>query len=429
MKPFLALVAKDLKLYFNDRRAVILTLAVPIMIATFFGSLFGGRSGQSGPRRIPIQLVNLDTNELTTNIVAQLSKDPNLDVALTQESAARDLVQRGKAAIAIILPAGFGESATRTFFVPGAKPEITVLHDPSHTTEVGMVNGILTQHVMEIVSREAFSGPAGRRSIQEALAQLSVPGVMGEDSQALREMLGSIDKWMGRGSSTNSGGPAVGGIRVPFTTRTVPLTRDNKTEYNGYAHSFAGMSVQFILMAAIEFGVGILLERQRGLWRRPRAAPLSRGILLGSKAASIAIISMITMSVAFVFACAVFGVRIQGSFLGFLLCMVGFCLFSASVGLLLAALGRTPAATRGLALPVVLIMVMLGGAWVPAFIFPPWLQKITLALPTRWAVDCLDAVTWRGLGLNNVILHLAGLFGVALGLGTVAVLTFNWETE
>jgi hypothetical protein len=37
---------------------------------------------------------------------------------------------------------------------------------------------------------------------------------------------------------------------------------------------------------------------------------------------------------------------------------------------MIAALGRTPEATRGLAILATLLMVMLGGAWVPSFIFP-----------------------------------------------------------
>ena len=31
----------------------------------------------------------------------------------------------------------------------------------------------------------------------------------------------------------------------------------------------------------------------------------------------------------------------------------------------------------------VLMMVMLGGAWVPTFIFPAWLQQFTLIVPVR----------------------------------------------
>ena len=44
-----------------------------------------------------------------------------------------------------------------------------------------------------------------------------------------------------------------------------------------------------------------------------------------------------------------------------------------------------------------LLLVMVGGAWVPAFVFPRWLQNASRYLPTRWAVDGLDGATWRGL--------------------------------
>ncbi len=207
------------------------------------------------------------------------------------------------------------------------------------------------------------------------------------------------------------------------------LTNDDKVEYNGYAHSFAGMGVQFILMAAIEMGVGILLERQRGLWKRLRSAPLSRGVLLGSKAASITLISAFTLAVCFGFARVLFGVKVQGSLPGFFLCIVAFSLFAASVGLLLASFGTTPGAARGLAIPVVLIMVMLGGAWVPAFVFPQWLQTATLAVPTRWALDCLDAMTWRGLGFEAALAPIAVLLGYAAVFGWVAVKRFEWEAD
>jgi ABC-2 type transport system permease protein len=74
-------------------------------------------------------------------------------------------------------------------------------------------------------------------------------------------------------------------------------------------------------------------------------------------------------------------------------------------------------------------MVMLGGAWVPTFIFPRWLQKLTVVIPTRWAMDGLDAVTWRGLGFSEVALPLALLFGCAILFGAVAMTRFRWEAD
>ena len=45
--------------------------------------------------------------------------------------------------------------------------------------------------------------------------------------------------------------------------------------------------------------------------------------------------------------------------------------------------GRSAAATRGIAVMATLLLVMIGGAWVPSFVFPKWLQQASLAVPTR----------------------------------------------
>ena len=62
------------------------------------------------------------------------------------------------------------------------------------------------------------------------------------------------------------------------------MTAQAGVAYNGFAHSFAGMGVQFLLFACIDLAIGMLLERQLGLWKRLRAAPISRVVLLGAKA-------------------------------------------------------------------------------------------------------------------------------------------------
>ena len=74
------------------------------------------------------------------------------------------------------------------------------------------------------------------------------------------------------------------------------------------------------------------------------------------------------------------------------------------------------------------MMVMLGGAWVPTFIFPAWLQQFTLVVPVRWAVDGLDAMTWRGIGLSGALVPVAVLFAFALPhSATIAAARFKWE--
>lgn len=216
---------------------------------------------------------------------------------------------------------------------------------------------------------------------------------------------------------------------MPFIQREVAVTSRDNIQYNGYAHAFAGMVVQFILFLGIDFGINLVQQRQRGLWKRFRAAPLSPAVLLGSRVVSAAIISFFVIVVNFLFARLIFGVRVEGSMAGFVGVSAAFALMTASFGLLVATLGKTPEATRGLAIFATLLAVMLGGAWIPMFLFPQWLQKVTPVMPKRWAVDGLEAMTWRGLGRSAALGPMAVLLAFALVFNLIAVTRFRWEGE
>ena len=101
---------------------------------------------------------------------------------------------------------------------------------------------------------------------------------------------------------------------------------------------------------------------------------------------------------------------------------------ASTFGLLIAALGNSPATARGVTTLAVLMMVMLGGAWVPTFVFPAWLQQFTLVVPVRWAVDGLDAMTWRGIGLARCA-DADGWcsLGFAAVFWTIAATRFRWD--
>jgi len=372
---FRALVRKDLVLYFSNRRALVMSILAPIVIAAFFGAVFG--SGMDKPTRIPIAFADRDASALSKAVGAAVKGDPAFEVREGDEAAVVALAREGKVRAAIVLPAGFGEQARRALVGGGDKPVVAVHYDPSQATAVTLVRGLLAQHVMK----------------------------------ALGDSLG--------------GGAAA--LSLPFTTRPVESTSRTDRPYNGYAHSFAGMGVQFILFMGIEVGVGVLLARRLGLWKRLRAAPLSRGLLLGSHIASGAITALVLLAIIYAAAIGIFHVRIDGSVAGFVGIAIAFALLTSSFGLLIAAIGKTPEATRGLAIFATLVMVMLGGAWVPSFVFPPWLQTASLVVPTRWAVDGLDAMTWRGLGFDAAIAPIAVLLAFSGVFAAIAIWRFDWE--
>jgi ABC-2 type transport system permease protein len=425
LTPLVAMVRKDLQLFFSDRRAVIMGFVAPIAIASFFGSIFSG-GGSAEPARIPVALVDQDRSAVSRAVVASTTADTALAVTDLTAGQAREGVQAGSITVAVVIPAGFGEAAGRAFFAGRDKPALTVWYDPSHRAELGLVRGLMTEHVMQSVSAEMFSGPTGRQFVDQTLRSLDATTMSGDEKGMLRDLLQSAQKFYDR-PAAGEPGASPRGISMPYTVVEQAVTSGDAVAYNGYAHSFAGMGIQFLLFASIDLGIGILLERQRGLWKRLRSAPLSRGSLLAGKAVSGALISLMTLIVSFGFAMLVFRVRIEGSVVGFLSVAVACAVMASTFGLLIASLGRTPGGTRGLAILAVLLMVMLGGAWVPTFIFPAWLQRLTVVIPARWAVDGLDSMTWRGLGASAAILPTVVLLGFALIFATLAVVRFRWE--
>jgi ABC-2 type transport system permease protein len=430
MQPFLALVRKDLRLFFGDRRALILSIVVPIVLASFMAFIFGGLGGGAAGK-IAIQIADDDDSPLSREIIAGLRSDQTLDATIAGADAVREAVRRGKAVVGVILPREFGKSASGSLFGGQDRPVLTLVTDPSHAAESAMVRGMLMQHVMEKVTQSAFSSAASAESIRKSLAQIEGDASIDEaDRAALKTMFDGLLGWFDRvdtARATNEGVPTRG-FRAPFDTRdeTIATTKQQELIAN-YAHSFAGMVVQFVLFGAIEIGLGILLERQKGLWRRLRAAPLSKLTLLGSRAVSGTIIGLVSIVVVFGFGMATFGIRIRGSVLGFLLIAVAYALAASCLALLIAALGKTPQAARGVSVLFILVMVMLGGAWMPTFLFPPWLQHLTPAFPTRWGVDGFEAMTWRGLGFGDALICSGALLGFAALFGCLAVWRFRWE--
>ena len=429
MNAFLALVRKDLVLYFSNRRSLIVSIVAPILIAAFFGSLFG--SADTAPASVAVGVVDLDGSSLSKQVVAALKADPSLAVTEMSDTQAYDQVRSGKLRASITLPKYFGAGSSGAIFGGQTKPRIELRYDPSQPMVLPLVLGLFSEHVMQTVLRVAFSGNVP--AVADVRAEMTANPTMSADSRRdLVALFDAVEKQRrslaaSHTVSVDDAGSARDALSVPFITVETPMSAGDELHYNGYAHAFAGMGVQFILFMGVDMAISLLTMRRLGLWTRLRAAPVSRGTLLGSRIVSTAVIALVIFSVIYAVAMTLFGVRVEGSYAGLIAVLTSFALLTASFGLLIAALGRTPEATRGLAILATLMLVMLGGAWVPSFIFPKWLQDASLAVPTRWAIDGLDAMTWRGQPLAAALVPVAVMLGFAALFAAVAVWRFDWE--
>src|SRR5262249_36610443 len=161
-----------------------------------------------------------------------------------------EAVRKGKAAVAIAIPDGFGSGVALAFFNRSEKPVMSVLYDPSHDVERNLVQAVLTEHVMQAMGDRAFGTIT--RQIRPPGSQLAAPDPAVEPTGG-GDLSGS-KQMDSRADSTRSS--ASSRLTIPYSTREEAVTSAAGVEYNGYAHSFAGMGVQFILFMGIEIGIG-----------------------------------------------------------------------------------------------------------------------------------------------------------------------------
>jgi ABC-2 type transport system permease protein len=403
---------------------MVIGIVAPILIAAFFGYVFGGAGSKQSSGKLAVAVVDEDHSEVSSAVVEDLRKDPLLEVATLDRTAAESGVRAGKLQAAAVMPSGFGASAVQALFSGQARPRVDLFIDPSQSMSAKVMEGLFTEYGLQEVARQAFSGSLGRQAMDDSLARLdqTTDAAMPRRTELIA-LLQAARRVSDPANST--AGVPTRGLTRPYDLVTQELTGNGSVPYNGYAHSFAGMAVQFILLAGIDAGIVLLLTRELGIWKRLQAAPLPKLDFLAARAIATTLISLFQFAVVYLAAVVVFHVTIT-HFLGFFLVALSFAFLNACFGLMLASIGGSAQATRGLAVLATLLLVMLGGAWVPSFIFPRWLQQLSLMTPTRWAVDGLDAMTWRAQPEHMAFAPTAILFASALACLLVAIWRFRW---
>ena len=162
-----------------------------------------------------------------------------------------------------------------------------------------MVRGILTQHVMEAVSKEMFGGEQGRRWSSRRCRRSSRRRMPADQKRALVDMLGSVQKFYNGRRPTRHGGAARRGHHDA-------VHREGRSDDRGLEHRLQRLRA-FVRrhgdpVPAVRDGE----RRHRDAARAParaverlRSAPVSRLTLLAGKAASGALISLMILLVSF----------------------------------------------------------------------------------------------------------------------------------
>src|SRR4051812_30334407 len=135
--PLLAMVRKDLLLFFSDRRAVIVAFAVPIFIGSFIGFITGGSgTGRNDRPRVDVSIADEDSSVMSKAIVANALADRSLRLTIVDGVETKSRVRKGESAVGVIIPNGFGDGTLQALRNrDAAKPQLSIVYEPSRQIE------------------------------------------------------------------------------------------------------------------------------------------------------------------------------------------------------------------------------------------------------------------------------------------------------
>ena len=400
----LYLAFKDMYQIFLQKKSALFLLVLPLLFTWLMGMIFNQNSGEDP--RLPVGFVNQDLGVLSTSLQTLLDASGTIRPVMLEAQGMHNLqeqVRSQKVAAVIIVPDGFSEET-----LAGKSPQLIVL-----------------------VNRDIAVGRTANRSIQLAATRLlgavhaaflstEAHGDFSDETQKQDFLLSSltlaVQSWQQPRLKVSSeqAGRAPGGV-----------PRD---AYDGFIQASSGMIVFFATSGMVTAGYVLLTERRSHTLARMLITSLTRTEVIAGHTLAMFLVSFLQILLLTVFGQWVLGVNYWHAPCAILVMTGSLALFSASFGLLISALSRSENQVVLLALGSTLVLALMGGAFFPLELTGKSFAATGHLMPSAWAIDGLQSISLRGLGLQAALLPAGILLAYASVVFCLALWRFRFET-
>lgn len=401
----------------RDRYALVLAFVVPIAFFSILALVLSGVGGDAVPA-VRVVVVDDDRTVSSALLLKALARETGLrlESRTAVAGAARDdaaaLVRQGDAAVAVVVPAGFGERLAQ---FPMATLSVELFSDgTADPVAPRVVGGLLQRAIVLAAPDQLVRGVA--RWVEDEAGPLTPPQ---------RELIEEV--------ATSVGTPdAASASTVPSPLQVVVTDVQSQGGRDVVSYYAAAIGVMFLLFTMTTAMRGLVQEEESGTLERLLSTDLTMGGLLFARWSFATALGCVQLAVMFLWGWAVFGLDLfaPGHLVGTAVMTLAAAAAAATFGLVLGAACRSAAQLQGLSTVVVLLMSALGGSMVPRYLMPESMQRLGLLTFNAWAVRGYEKVLWRDAPVTALWPEVSLLGGLTIGgLAVARILARRWESS
>lgn len=366
------LLIKEFIQVFRDKRTRFVLFAPPIIQMLIFGY-----AATFEIHHVATVVLDLDHSQESRDLVSRFTTSPYFDVQyqLTDSRQIEDLIDRGKATVALKINPGFAEKLRK-----GQTAPLQVIVDATNSNTALIASGYINQIAL------GFAKNYQQDRINRISPQLAerIPSVQLEQRPWYNPELKS--RW----------------FFVPGIVGSLTLV----------------LVVNLTAFAVVR-------EREIGTLEQIMVTPIRPAEFIIGKTLPFFLIGLLDVSLIAVVGTLWFQVPFRGQIsvlvtgaILFLLCMLG-------VGLLISTVSATQQQALVTSFFFIMPAVTFSGFGFPINTMPQWLQYLTYASPLRYFLVVLRGTYLKGVGMDILWPQMLAMAGLGIGLLILAVLRFH----
>ncbi|MCA9328998.1 ABC transporter permease [Candidatus Saccharibacteria bacterium] len=204
--------------------------------------------------------------------------------------------------------------------------------------------------------------------------------------------------------------------------------QSNERSLSRFDYTFSGLLGFSIIGLGIFGPVNVFPElKKQGILRRLHTTPLQVWQYFVSNVISQAVIGIITLSISFVVAIAVFDLNVVGNWFE-LAAFIAFGIISIyGIGLAIGGWAKNERQAAPLSNIVVFPMMFLSGTFFPRYAMPEWLQGVSNYLPLTPVIDGVRLIATEGKHLTDIGPQLGLIAAWTVVIYIIAFRVFRWK--